>query len=294
MTRGLDLRALAPAALASLTLLLLGGCGGAPSPSPAARAALKQTPLMPSERPALQMYLVLTADPQAMQQDGDVEAMWDAVHGRTPRYAPIHARVKGVPGGYEVDVELDFADLPHPMLPAGALAGLIADLPPDARAKAEQATFAISFRSAAAPLPAGGQIRLVGTAALFAADRHDGIVLDLLARRAWRPADWAAELSDVALSGAQVKLARRSGADGRVMLLTRGNPKYGAPDLMMRGIAPEAFDAARARFIDAQAVLLEEGGAPGRVLDSEGGVLSLKPCEGVAIEVGCVAVDPPR
>lgn len=276
-------------ALSTLVWLTALGCGGAPAPAP-----VDQMPLLPSERPALQMYLVLTADPQAMQNEGDVDAMWDAVHGRTERYRPIHARLQGVPGGYEVDVELDYADLPHPMLPAAALAGLIADLPPDARAKAEKATFAVSLRSTAAPLPSGGQIRLVGTAALFAADRHDGIVLDLLARRAWTAGGWASELSRPVLSAGQVRLIRRLDAEGRVMLLTRGNPKYGAPDLQMRGIDPERLDAARSRFVEAQAVLLEEGGAAGRVLMLDSGNLSLSPCAGVAVEVGCVAIEPPR
>ncbi len=279
----------------SCLLLALGGqffgCGSAPKPTP---AAIDQTPLLPSERPTLQMYLVLTADTQAMQREGDVEAMWDAVHGRAEAYRPIHRRVQGVPGGYEVDVELDYADLPHPMLPAAALAGLIADLPPAERAKAEAATLAVSLRSAAAPLLAGGQIRLVGTAALYVADRHDGIVLDLLARRAWTAAEWAAELKGAALSAGQVRLIRRRAADGTLMLLTRGNPKYGAPDLLMAGIDPARFDAAQARFVEAQAVLLEEGGAPGRVLALDGGTLALDTCAGVTVEVGCVAIEPPR
>lgn len=268
---------------------LLTACGGAPPPAP-----IDQDPLLPSERPTLQMYLVLTDDPQAMQRDGDVDAMWDAVHGRTERYRPIHARLQGVPGGYEVDVELDFADLPHPMLPAEALASLIADLSPADRARAEKATFAVSLRSAAAPLTAGGQIRLVGTAALFVADKHDGIVLDLLARRAWTAGQWASELSGAVLSGGQVRLIQRIEAEGRVMLLTRGNPKYGAPDLLMRGIPSDGLTAARARFLAAQAVLLEEGGAPGRVVVLDDGPLSLTACEGVTVEVGCVSIAPPR
>lgn len=278
-----------PSVLAALAALaLLAGCGGAPRPAP-----IDQTPLLPSERPTLQMYLVLTDDPRAMQGEGAVEAMWDAVHGRTAKYAPIQSRLQGVPGGYEVDVELDYADLPHPMLPAEALAGLIEDLPPADRARAEKATFAVSIRSAAPPLPRGGQIRLVGTAALFAADRHDGIVLDLLARRAWSAAGWASELSGAVLSGAQVRLIRRIGPEGGVMLLTRGNPKYGAPDLQMRGIPQDRLSAARARFVAAQAVLLEEGGAPGRTLMLDDGALSLGECVGVAVEVGCVRIPAP-
>lgn len=277
-----------PALALTFAAALLAACGGARRTMP-----IDQDELLPSERPTLQMYLVLTSDPQAMQAPGAVDAMWDAVHGRNPQYASIHARLHGVPGGYEVDVELDFADLPHPLLPAESLAGLIADLPPEARAKAEKATFAVSVRSQAPPLPGGGQIRLAGTAALFAAEQHDGIVLDLLARRAWTPTQWSAELSRPELSAAQVRLMRREEDDGRAMLLTRGNPKYGAPDLQMRGITEERLSAARARFVKAQAVLVREGGAPGRFVDLRDGAYELGPCQGVVVEVSCVSIPAP-
>lgn len=290
MKRPPVLRLVAQPLVALLLAGLLGACGGAaPRPDP----LLDDDPMLPGEREALQMYLVLTSDPGAMQGEGAVDGMWEAVHGKRERYAPIHARLQGVPGGYELDVELDFADLPHPMLPAEALAGLIADLPPDARAKAEAATFAVSVRSAAPPIPGGGQIRLVGTAALYAADAHDGVILDLLARRAWTREGWAAELAGPVLSAGQVRLLQRIGPDGGVTLLTRGNPKYGAPDLQMRGIDRAALSAARARFLAAQAALIEDGGAPGRSLTVQGEAVRLAPCEGVAIEVGCVRIDAP-
>ena len=59
------------------------------------------------------MYLVLTSNSKAMQSKADVQGMWNAVHGRTASYSSIRKHVKWVPNDYTLDVELDFADLPH-------------------------------------------------------------------------------------------------------------------------------------------------------------------------------------
>lgn len=280
--------------LCALALSALAGCGGN-SARPDARPdpLLDEEPMVPGDRASLQMYLVLTAEPRAMQDATAVDTMWQAVRGETARYQPIHAQVSGVPGGYEVDVELDFADLPHPALAPAALAAMIAELPPAARAKAEAATLAVSLRSTAPTLPGGGQIRLVGAAALLVAERHDGIILDLLARRAWTTEDWFAELSTPALSSQQVRLAQRREGD-RVTLLTRGNPKFGAPDLQMANIAAGGLEAARARFVAVQAQLIERGGVPGGRVWVSGDAVPLAACEGAVVEVACVAVAAPE
>lgn len=277
------------ALFASLALVGLAACGGG---GPARDPLLDAEPSFPGERESLQMYLVLTADRAAMQGPTAVDEMWAAVKGQRERYKPIHSRVSGVPGGYELDIELDFADLPHPMLDPAALAGMIADLPPEARAKAEAATLAVSMRSAAPAVPGGGQIRLVGAAAVFAAEQHDGVILDLLSRRAWTPADLFAELSAPTLSGRQIRLVRTVD-EGEMELTTRGNPKYGAPDLQMRGVAPAEMGAARRRFLAVQDHLVQAGGAPGTRVPVAGETLTLTACEDLVVDVGCVQVPAP-
>ncbi|MEZ4434050.1 MAG: hypothetical protein R3F65_16725 [bacterium] len=271
-----------------LLALLALGCGSRPAPAP----PLDDDPPLPGA--SLQMYLVLTADPAAMQDPAAVETMWQAVRGESERYRPIQSRVTGVPPGYELDIELDFADLPHPALAPDALAAMIAELPPEARARAEAAKLAVSIRSTTDTLPDGGHIRLVGAAALLAADRHDGVILDLLARRAWTAADWYAELAAPTLSSRQIRLAQRRAQDG-ITLQTRGNPKYGAPDLVMPAVAPPALDAARRRFIAVQDRLIERGGAPGARVAVPGGEITLAPCADAGeVEVGCVQIPPPE
>ncbi|MCA9541710.1 MAG: hypothetical protein KC620_22590, partial [Myxococcales bacterium] len=167
-------------------------CGARP-PAP---VDVDDEPLPPAgDRPALQLYLVLTNDATAMQDEASVAAMWDAVHGRTARYQPIFKHVTWAPPGYELTVDLDFADLPHPALDPKAIEAIVATLPEAAQAKARAAKFGVIFQSDAAVLPGGAHIRLAGTAALYAADRYDGVVLDLLARRGWTPDAWLAELA---------------------------------------------------------------------------------------------------
>lgn len=277
----------------ALSIVLLSLTASACGPSgPARDPLLDAEPVFPGERESLQMYLVLTADRAAMQGPTAVDAMWAAVKGQTERYRPIHSRVTGVPGGYELDIELDFADLPHPMLDPAALTGMIAELPPEARAKAEGATLAVSVRSAAPALPGGGQIRLVAAAAVFAAEQHDGVILDLLSRRAWTPDDLFAELAAPTLSGRQIRLVRHVD-EGEIELTTRGNPKYGAPDLQMRGVAPAEMGEARRRFLAVQDHLVQAGGAPGTRVPVAGETLTLTACDALVVDVGCVQVAAP-
>jgi hypothetical protein len=111
-------------------------------------------------RPTLQLYAVLTADPTAMQGEPALAGMWQAVAGQGPRYGAVRRQVEWAPGDYKLNVDLDFADLPHPKVPAKAFEALAAQLPPAAAAQARAAKLAIFFRSDAGLLPGGDHISL--------------------------------------------------------------------------------------------------------------------------------------
>lgn len=271
--------------------LLLVGCGGG-SPKP---QIVDDEVRLPGEavapgRPALQYYLVLTSDAQAMPDKAAVDAMFAAVDGQGARYAPIRQHVKWVPPDYQLDVQLDFADLPHPAFSAERLTPLLADLPADVRARAQAAKLAITLRSEITTLPNDNHIRLAGLAALYVADVSDGVVVDLLARRAWTRDAWQAELAGARLGRDQVRLTRRPDGDG-TWLLTRGHPKFGAPDLQMRGITKEKLTDAEALFAAVQAQVQAAGGRPGAVVAG----VTLAPCDAPAgfHDAGCVQVPAP-
>ncbi len=270
--------------------LLLLACGGAPPaapPSPTEDPDLAGLP--DANRPTLQAYLVLTRDPTAMQDPTAVAAMWDAVHGKTPRYAPIRGHVRWVPGDYALDVELDFADLPHPRFSAERLAPLLAGLPPAERAEAERAALGVLFQSRVDALPGGNHIRLAGAAALYAADRYDGVVVDLLARRAWTPAAWHAELAGPQLSDRQRRFVRAGDT-----LLTRGNPKFGAPDVRVAGVTAANLAAAQARFAALDARALARGAAVGETVQLPGGAaITLAACGSPPADAACVQAPAP-
>ena len=257
-------------ALTTCALLACGGGGAADLSSIDEDLASLPDP----NRKSLQLYLVLTADPTAMQGKPAVDAMWKAVEGAGERYQAVRRHVRWVPGNYELDVTLDFADLPHQAVSPEAMAPLLADLPSAVRRKAEDAKLAVFVRSSTGVLPDGNHIRLAGLAALYAADTYDGVVVDLLARRAWTAADWHAELSTAPLSKSQVRLTSRFEGKAR-WLLSRGNPKYGAPDVQMRGIDPATLDAARAKFVAVVDAVIKLGGKVG---DTRAGA-KLRRCE---------------
>lgn len=273
----------------AVACLLLVACG---SSRPAPMPIDDDVPELPGTRPALQMYLVLTDDPQAMQGEGAVEEMWRAVHGQNPEYRAIRDRLMSVPGSYELDVELDYADLPHPALTPESLAPVIATLPAELQEKARGAKLAVRFISRAPVLPDGGHVRLVGAAALYAAEAHDGVVLDLLAYRGYAPATWRALLENVGLADRLVRVVERRGDGGR-MIRTRGNARLGAPDLVMKGVSDAQLSAARQHFAEVLGVLIEQGVSPNAALRLDGKSVALKACAGVAVDVACVQIDAP-
>jgi hypothetical protein len=228
-----------------------------------------------------------------MQTKAEIDAMFAAVRGEDPGYVPIARKVTWTPPGYELDVTLDFADLPHGEV-SPKIAPIVAGLPEDVRSWIAKAKLAVFVRSRAGVLPEGNQIRLAGLAALWAAETHDGIILDLMTRRAWTPSAWRHELLGNVLSRKQVRLTSRPDGANH-WLLSRGNPKYGAPDLQMRGIPAAKLDAARARFGEVEDVLLQRGGKPGAKIAVRGRLLQLQQCDAPPglHDDACVQIPPP-
>lgn len=281
---------LAPLLLASVLM----ACGGG-----AAQTTLTglddELASLDSGRPALQYYVVLTANPQAMQAKADIDAMWRAVDGQGARYQAVRRHVKWVPGEYRLDITTDFAALPHPQVSHAQLVAMTKGLPAEIQAKAKAAQLAVFLRSDTATLPGGNHIRLAGLAALYAADAYDGMLIDLIARRAWTPDAWQAELSGARLTARQARLARRADAEGTKWLYTRGNPKWGRPDVQMRGVRPGTMQAAQARFTAVNTAVLQNGGRPGMTLKTAAGPLRLQPCTAPKRfhDAGCVQISAP-
>ena len=185
--------------------------------------------------PALQMYLVLTQQADAMQGEDALQDMWAAVHGERKNFRFIRnwlAKSK-VPRDYKVDIELDFATLPHEKLPARMLNPILKGLSPERRAAAARATLAVSFRSHNQTLPAANHLRLVGAAVLRAAERYDGIVVDLLSRRAYTAKAFRTHLVSSRLNEEAISIKRRPLKDGRHLVISRGQIKLGLPDFVI-------------------------------------------------------------
>lgn len=287
------------AAILAAILVTLSGCGAPPraaDPADELDAMRAQLDRAANLRygPSVHLYAVLTRDPKAMQSEAAVKGMWDAVHGKAPRHAWITRHLAGLPAGYEANITLDFADLPHPVLSAAKLEALLAGLPADVRAQAKAARLAVFVRGDLQALPNGAQVRLAGLAAQHVAEASDGIVIDLLTRRAWTRADWLAEIQADPLGAGQVRLGASKRDDG-VWLTTRGNPKFGEPDLLMRGIPADGLAAAKARFATVHAALLARGG--GRAGDASDGRIAGAPLLACdlpkgAVDVECARIEP--
>lgn len=277
-------------------LCLLVACGGTPRPATDSQAIAdldRQATLAFAERgPTLHQYVVLTARVTAMQTKAERAAMWATVQGKNPRHAWLAQHVATLPGDYEANLTLDFADLPHPVLPPATLGKLLKGLAPVDREQAQAAKLAVFIRGDLKGLPDARQIRLAGAAALHIAEQYDGIIVDLLARKAWTPIAWAKALRAPRLGMEQVRLVATKRLDG-IWLFTRGNPKFGEPDLLMRGVRPADMATAQATFKRVHAALLARGGVQGDSRATLAGK-TLRPCQVPAgiFDAACVEIDP--
>jgi hypothetical protein len=247
----------------ALTLTLTSACGGTSGASDrraAAAALAEDASFWPDpDVKSLQLYVVLTPDPQAMQSPDAFAGVDAAVNGEGPRYAAVRGKARVVPSGYKVDFSVDFADLPHPAVDPAQLAPMLKTLSAEAQALAASAKLAVFVRSDAKLLPHGDHLRLTGLVPLSIADKWDGVIVDLIARRAWTKDQWRAELAAERLSDKQLRMVTRDDTDGKKWLLTRGNPKFGLPDLEMRGIPAAELEPARAKFSKLQQRLHAQG-----------------------------------
>lgn len=284
-----------------MLLIIFGvlGCGSPPKAGDASgeldamRARLNQNANR-TYGPTVHQYVVLTGDTTAMQSKAAVKGMWDAVHGKASRHAWVWRYLTGLPAGYEANITLDFADLPHKVLSEEKLSKLLKGLPKDVASKARAARLAVFVRGDLQALPNAAQVRLAGVAALHVAEQSDGVIVDLLTRRAWTRAAWLAEIRSEQLGPDQVRLSAAK-RDGGVWLYTRGNPKFGEPDLLMKGVTPAAMPAAKTRFTTVHEALLRRGG--GRVGDASDRTVAdtpLLPCDAPQgiFDVECVRIEP--
>ncbi len=249
----------------------LSACAGSP-PSKLDHDALDTVP--DTSRASIQMYIVLTDQAAAMGSPNDVQRMWGAVHGQDQRYRSIRSQVRWVPPGYEMDVELDFGRLPHPKLEPRFVESLVTRLPRDIRQRALEANTAVFMRSRIPILPDGNHIRLVGTAVLYAAEKFEGVILDLVSQRAWTAAQWREEIQRDGLSPRQVRIIRKKASDGTLTFQTLGLAKFGAPELVMANIEPGDVESAQRRFIRVLEVLKVQGGEAEQLLPDGLGRLS--------------------
>lgn len=276
-----------------LAAIGLTACGGGPKPKPVSDFEDDAVRVV-EYTPSLHQFVVLTSNPKAMQSEADRKAMWAAVNGTDPKHGWIAPHVKQLPPGYEANITLDFADLPHEALPANRLESLTKELSRIQRAKARDARLAVFVRGDLVGLPGATQVRLAGLAVQHIAEAHDGVIIDLLTRRAWTRDAWLAEIKQRQLGPGQVRLgAAKKG--GGVWLFSRGNAKFGEPDLLIRDIAPEKLAQAKARFKTVHAALLARGGArvAGESADSIAGA-TLLPCTAPPgfFDAGCVQIAP--
>ena len=134
----------------------------------------------------------------------------------------------------------------------------------------------------------------MGAAVLRVAERYQGVIVDLLARRSFTPADWRAELNSPGLSKRQYRWARRRRPDGRFQLLSRGNVKYGRPDLLVGPFEGSQLKQAGRLFAEAHGRILLRGGQIGQRVVIDGVPMLYVPCEGESFDGECIALAVPR
>ena len=253
-----------------LCFVLFAGCGATPVSLDGDGDEFDDAVFQPL--PALQMYLVLTVDPDAMQDKADVTDMWTAVHGERDDFSFVVKSLNkiNVPPEYRVDIELDFAKMPHRLLPWRRLDPMIKRLGADALSQAHNSKLAVSFRSRSMTLPHHNHLRLVGAAVLRTAERYNGLILDLLTRRAYTPDSFRRMLNQEAQILGRSVITRRRISKKRFVLLSRGQIKIGLPDFAIGPFTTHRASVSQFLIKRVRSDLAADRAIRGRVVDYDG------------------------
>ncbi|MCK6576011.1 hypothetical protein L6V77_33570 [Myxococcota bacterium] len=213
---------------------------------------------------SLQLYLVLTPDASAAQGPDAFTGIDAAVNGQGERYGAVRHKVRIMPNGYKVDFTLDFAHLFPPACSPEPLAPMMKGFSDEGRTLAQTTKLGVVVRGDATLPPQREHPRLTGVVPHAIADRRDGVIVDFIARRAYTKDQSFGALGDAMGPEAQVCVVTKNDEGGKKWLLTRGNPKFGLPDLEIRCVAEADLERDRTRLNLAQRRLHVEGpaGAP--------------------------------
>ena len=138
-------------------------------------------------------------------------------------------------------------------------------------------------------LGGGNHIRLVALAALYIAEKYDGVIVDLLTRKAWSPESWRRAISASQIKANQTRIVRQRGGKSGGRIRSLGWLKFGLPDVVLRDIPTADMKRVHDVMLRHEESVLVKGIKPGMSLPGLEDFRVLRVCpEAVRLDGDCL------
>lgn len=250
------------------------GCGASVServdPSP-------QASIVQSDE-SQHLYLLALQPKNAFKTAEERAELWSALRGDNPSIRPLLGPIEQIPLHYRVEYIFNHGDPANPETEYRRLMSWTKRLTPAAAAKAESAKTLLLVKGTLKRLPQSQDVRLTLAALVFIAEKYDGVILDLLNRRAHTSIDLRKVLLATPSLGIQVRIIGARQGDRRG-IRSVGLPKYGYPDLFLATVRPKQDALFLASVVDG---LLKVSPMPDGI--------AMRPCRASDYDFGCYEI----
>lgn len=224
------------------------------------------------------LYLIALQPQGAFKTAEERAELWSALRGDNPDIRPLLGPIEQIPLDYRVEYVFNHGDPANPETEYRRLLAWTKRLTPAAVAKAKSAKTLLLVKGTLKRLPQAQDVRLTMAALVFIAEKYDGVILDLLNRRAHTPSELREALLANDRLETQVRIIGAREGDQRG-IRSVGLPKYGYPDLFLATVSPREDAIFLASVVDG---LLKISPMPGGI--------ALRPCRTTDYDFGCYEI----
>ena len=208
-------------------------CAACTTPHKKSASVQSHISTLPVRKDTSQHLFLLALQPnQAFTTDAEREALWSALRGEHFETKPLLGRLEQIPMNYRVEYVFNHTTPRNEEAKFHTFKSWLKDMPKRTLKRLESAKTLLLVKGTLPRLAEAQELRLTLAALVFLAERYEGIVFDLLNRKAYDAPSLRWRLENETGLIDQVKF-RTASVNQRRGLRTVGLPKYGWPDIFL-------------------------------------------------------------
>ncbi|MGB0646155.1 MAG: hypothetical protein ACPGQS_03210 [Bradymonadia bacterium] len=225
------------------------------------------------------LYVLLLKSQNAFSTDAERERLWAALRGEDARYVELLGNLNDVPMDYRIEYVFNHTTPNAKNAEMHLIKPWLKRLSRTERSRASQAKTVLLVKGNLFRLPNSQDVRLTLAGLLFLAETYDGIIVDLLSRKAMAATELRTLLEAPGRLASQIRFVGGR-VDGQLGVRTAGLPKYGFPDVFLPTETPTTAVKRLGLVVDA---LMTGEALPSGV--------SPRRCKKSRLDFGCYRID---